>query len=276
MATGDSGPMIDLDALAARIEDGCRLAIPPDYSGVAMAATRALIARRARNLDLICCPTSGLQADLLIGADCLRMIETAAVSLGEFGPAPRFVKAVRDGAIAIRDATCPAIHAGLQAAEKGAPFLPLRGIIGSDLLAHRDDWRLIDNPYEPGDKLVAVPAIAPDVALFHAPLGDRHGNLWIGRRRELVVMAHAAKATLATVEAVFDGDLLADERWAAGVLPALYVTAVAHAPRGAWPLALSGQYAADADHLDAYRRAARDDDGFARYLARHVAPRVAA
>ena len=227
-------------------------------------------------LHLIACPSSGLQADLLIGAGCVATLEAAAVSLGEFGPAPRFGEAVRSGAITIRDSTCPAIHAGLQAAEKGVPFLPLRGIIGSDVLRHRPDWQVIDNPFDAGDPIVVLPAITPDVALFHAPLADAAGNVWIGRRRELVTMAHAARTTIVTVEETYEGDLLADERMAAGTLPALYVTAVAQVPRGAWPLAFHDEYAADASHLAEYARLARSTDGFARYVERHVLSRAAA
>ncbi|MGQ0677358.1 MAG: CoA synthetase, partial [Rhodospirillales bacterium] len=113
---------IDLDALAARIPDGARLAIPADYAGVSMAATRALLRRRARDLRLVTVPTSGLQADLLIGAGAVGEIETSGVTLNEHGLAPRFTAAARAGALKIVDATCPAIHAGLQAAEKGVPF----------------------------------------------------------------------------------------------------------------------------------------------------------
>ena len=50
------------------------------------------------------------------------------------------------GTIRIKDATCPAIHAALQASEKGIPFMPLRGIVGSDLVKYRPDWKVIDNP----------------------------------------------------------------------------------------------------------------------------------
>jgi glutaconate CoA-transferase subunit A len=47
-------------------------------------------------------------------------------------------------------------------------------------------------------------------------------------------MAHAAKATLVTVERICESSLLADENSAAGVLPALYyVTAIAQARNGA-------------------------------------------
>ena len=189
-----------LDEALAPIIDGCTLAVPRDVSGVAMAATRALIRRGVRRLSLIALPTSSLQADLLIGAGCVETLETSAVSLGEFGPAPRFTAAIKAGAIRIKDATCPALHAGFQAAEKGVPFMPLRGMIGSDLLAHRPDWRVIDNPFGERDPIVLLPALEPDVALFHAAMADRAGNVWIGRDRELVTMAHAAAKTVVTVE----------------------------------------------------------------------------
>ena len=47
------------------------------------------------------------------------------------------------------------------------------------------------------------------VGVFVTPHGiyaDTEGNVWIGRRRELVTMAHAAAATLVTVEAIEDGE----------------------------------------------------------------------
>jgi len=175
------------------------LAVPRETSGVAMTATRALIRRGVKRLHLITLPTSTLQADLLIGAGCIDTLETSAVSLGEFGPAPRFTAALLAGALRMRDATCPALHAQFQAAEKGVPFMPLRGLIGSDLLAHRPDWRIADNPFGNDDPIVLLPALRPDVALFHAPMADRAGNVFIGTQRELVTMAHAAQRTIVRV-----------------------------------------------------------------------------
>src|SRR5947208_7295066 len=230
----------------APITDGCVLAVPREASGVAMAATRALIRRGVRGLQLIALPTSSLQADLLIGAGCVEAIETSAVSLGEFGPAPRFTAAVTSGAIRVKDATCPALHAAFQAAEKGVPFMPLRGLIGSDVLAQRKDWKVVDNPFGHDDPIVLLPAIRPDVALFHAPLADRDGNVWIGRDRELATMAHAAAKTVATVEKIHDGNFFDDPLLAAGTLGGFYIESVAVAPRGAWPLGLADHYAADA------------------------------
>ncbi|MEE8287540.1 MAG: CoA transferase, partial [Gammaproteobacteria bacterium] len=128
---------ISLDDLVDRVRDGVSVAVAPDYSGCAMAAVRGLIRRGARDLHLIAVPQAGFQADMLIGAGCVASVEAAAITLGEHGFAPRFSDAVTSGQIALLDATCPAIHAGLQATEKGIPFMPLRGILGSDLLTHR-------------------------------------------------------------------------------------------------------------------------------------------
>ena len=261
-----------VDELAARVPDRAMLAVPRDISGVSMAATRALVRRGVRGLHLVCVPTSGLQADILIGAGCVAAIETSAVTLGEFGLAPRFTAAVKAGSIALKDATCPAIHAGLQAAQKGIPFMPLRGVLGSDLVGHRDDWKVIDNPFaeDAGDPILLLPAIRPDFALFHAPRADRHGNVWIGPRRELMTMAHAARETLATVETITDDDLLASDETAAGTIPALYVSAVAEAKSGAWPLAFFDAYPADAARISEYVRLAQTEEGFARYLAQYL------
>jgi glutaconate CoA-transferase, subunit A len=257
--------------IAGRIADGASIALAPDYSGCAMAAVAELIRRRARNLHLIGVPSLGLQADWLIGAGCVAVVEAAALTLGESGMPPRFLAAIKAGEIEMRDATCPAIHAGLQAAEKGIPFMPLRGILGSDLLKVRPDWRVIDNPLTAkGDRIVIIPAIRPDVALFHARHADARGNVWIGIRRELMLMAHAARETYVTVEEIIDGDFLADDAKAAGTIPALYISGIAHARRGGDPVGLAGAYPADYAALKDYVRAAQTASGFHDWMASHV------
>ncbi|MGQ3030789.1 MAG: CoA transferase subunit A [Ferrovibrionaceae bacterium] len=255
---------MDVDQLAGLIPDGAKIAVPPDYSGVAIEATRAIIRRGIRGLHLVCVPVSGLQADMLIGAGCVATLETSAVSLGEYGTAPRFVAGLKGRAFRMMDATCPAIHAAIQAAGKGLPFMPLRGLLGSDLLASRPDWKVMDNPFaEAADPIVLLPAIRPDIALFHAPYADRNGNVFIGRRRELVAMAHAAATALVTVEEIRDVDLLGAEETAAGTLAGAYIGGIAVAPRGAWPRNLWNIYAHDETHMRQYAEMARTDEGFA-------------
>ena len=247
------------DDIAALIPDGALLALPPDYSLVAMEVVRALIRKKSRGLRLLGVPILGMSADLLIGAGCVAEVETSAVSLGEAGLAPRFTEAVEKGEIEVRDATCPAIHTALQAAEKGVPYMPIGGILGSDLVSQRKDWRV------EGD-LLLVPALRPDVALFHARWADEAGNVWVGRRRELATAAHAARQTYVTYEEKRAGDMLEDELLAPGVISAVYVSGAVQAAKGAWPLGVPGVYGVDDTHVSQYAKAAKTREGFQRYL----------
>ncbi len=256
------------DELAGMVEDGALLALAPDYSGCAMSVVIALIRRHAKGLHLVGVPQLGLQGDLLIGAGCVESVNAAAVTLGEFGQAPCFVRAVSAGDISMRDSTCPVIHAGLQAAEKNIPFMPLRGVIGSDLVKHRDDWQIIDNPLSDSpDPILLVPEIKPEVALFHAPKADSSGNVWIGVRRELMLMAHASSRCIVTVEEIVDGNLLDDPVTAAGTIPSLYVSEVRTIKHGAFPVGLFSSYAEDTSSLKAYVQAARDVGQFSDYVS---------
>jgi glutaconate CoA-transferase, subunit A len=237
-----------------------------------MAVVRALILQKKKNLRLLVVPVLGLCADLLIGAGCVAEVESSAVSLGEAGLAPRFSEAAEKGEIVVRDATCPAVHTALQASEKGVPFMPLRGVLGSDLVKQRDDWKVVENPMQKmgSDPILLIPAIAPDIALFHVRWADEAGNVWVGRRRELATIAHAAKRTFVTFEEPKPGDMLEDELLAPGVISAAYISALAPAQRGAWPLGIADVYDIDDAHLAHYAQAARTRDGFQRYLEEFV------
>src|SRR3954464_6632472 len=217
--------------------------MPPDYSLPAMEVVRALVRRKAKNLRLLGVPQLGMCADLLIGAGCVAEIETSAVTLGEAGLPPRFTGAPERGEIVFRDAPCPAVHTALQAAEKGVPFMPLRGVLGSDLVKLRTDWKVSQNPFaDSSDPILLIPSVQPDIALFHARWADEAGNVWIGRRRELATAAHAARLSFVTYEEKKPGDMLEDELLAPGVISSIYVSAVAQAPRGAWPLGMADAY----------------------------------
>jgi glutaconate CoA-transferase subunit A len=229
-----------------------------------MEVVRALVRRKARDLRLLGVPILGLSADLLIGAGCVTEVETSAVSLGEAGVAPRFTEAVERGEIKVKDATCPAIHSALQAAEKGVPFMPLRGVIGSDLVSLRSDWKIVETPDK--EQILLISAMQPDVALFHARWADEAGNVWVGRRRELATVAHAAKLTFVTFEEKRAGDMLEDELLAPGAISSIYVSGVALAQRGAWPLGVAGVYGLDDTHVSRYAKAAKTREGFNAYL----------
>lgn len=282
MSTSATSPTVD--DLAALVPDGASLTVQKGVEpDVPMALARALVRRGVRGLHVVTLPTaafpaSGMLVDLLIGAGCVTSVETSGISLHELGPAPRFTAAVKSGSLRVLDATCPAVYAALQAGAKGQPFAPLRGLIGTDLLRHRPDWKVIDNPVAaPGsgpDPIVVLPALNADVAIFHAPKADAEGNVWVGNDRDRVLAAHAADTVLVTVEERVPGSFFADEALAAGTIPAALVTALAVVPGGCWPMTAGG--GCDLDAVHRYQQAARSDEGFADYLQREVLGAVAA
>lgn len=265
-----------IEALAARVPDGASLGVTKGEGGdVPMALALELVRRGVRGLHVVTVPTcawpaSGMMLDILVGAGCVASVETSGVSMSELGAAPRFTAAVKAGTLKVKDATCPAVYAALQAGAKGQPFASLRGLIGADLMRHRDDWAEIENPFAPGDRVAVLQAINPDVALFHAPMADEHGNIWIGRNRDLLTLAHASDMVLASVETVVEGDFLRDEKLAAATIPAFYVTALAERAGGSWPMAPDGS--TDLDAVRAYMAAARTEEGFRDWLAAYLAP----
>lgn len=258
---------MSVEEIAEAVPDGALLGVPADYSGVPMAVTRALVARGAKGLRLYCLPLTTMQGDMLVGAGCVADIEAAAVTMGEYGLAPCFSRAYEGGEITMQDSTCPALHTQLQAVEKGVPFMPLRGLIGSDIAKHRPDWRVIQNPFTDEDEEIALlPARQLDVTVFHAPYADSEGNVFIGRQRELATLSKGAKEVFVTVEKFIDGSLYESEATAAGALPAFYISGIAQAEKGAWPMGLTDQYDPDGAAIRTYVQAAATPQGFQQYL----------
>ena len=256
------------------VKDGDLVGIPADYSGVPMKFTKELIKKGVRDLKLYCLPLTTIQGDMLIGSGCVSEIEAAAVTLGEFGLAPRFSEAVEVGKLKIKDSTCPALHAQLQATEKSVPFMPLRGVIGSDVQKYRKDWQVIENPMKlsgiKDEPVLLLPAVQLDILIFHAPCVDVNGNIQIGRRRELATLAHASKKVFVTTEKILDIDLFEDELSAATCLPALYVDGISVVQNGAWPCALPGVYGADNNEIKKYSIAAKTQKGFENYMKNYL------
>jgi len=149
------------------------------------------------------------------------------------------------------------------------PFAPVRGLLGTDYMTVRPDFKEMLNPYDPRERIAVVPAIAPDVAVFHGGQGDRFGNVVANAANDAKLIAQAARRVVATVEEIVDGDL-SRQPVRGALVPGIHVTAVALAPRGAHPTACHGRYPVDRAHLQRYIDAAGSDATFKGYLDRYV------
>jgi glutaconate CoA-transferase, subunit A len=150
----------------------------------------------------------------------------------------------------------------------GIPYVPVIGLVGTDLLQRRDDMVLAPDPFGDGKVTVVARAMRPDVAVFHVDKADRRGNVSCGYHAETVMLAEASRHVIVTAEQVVDR--LTEDDAIGTFIPSILVHTVVHAPFGAHPGGFAGRYAPDADAMKRYVAASHDDASFAQYLEEHV------
>lgn len=245
---------VSLAEAASEVVDGAQVALGGGLSArLPMALVRELVRQGRRDLHLVG-SAHGIDVDLLIAAGAVKICEESYVGFEQdLGQAPAFRRAATTAAIEVRESCCVTILTQLRAAEMGLPFLPVRGVKGTDIGRLHEEYGRVVCPFT-GEELVAVPPLAPDVALIHAPLGDRHGNLHLDRPYVLDErFAGASAKVVATVDRLGSADEVAE---AGIVIPAHLVAAVAEVPFGAHPSSCYPGYAYDRDHLATYIEAA--------------------
>lgn len=258
-----------LTEAASLVTDGALVALGGGLCArLPMALVRELIRAGRRDLHLVGSAHS-IDVDLLIATGSVKICEESYVGFEQdLGLAPAFRRAAATGAIDVRESCCVTILTQLRASEMGVPFLPVRGVKGTDIERRHGEYARVVCPFT-GEELVVVPPLRPDVALIHAPLGDRRGNLHLDQ--PFVLDERFASAS-AMVVATVDRLVPTDEVAAAGVtIPAHLVAAVAEVPFGAHPSSCYPGYAYDRPHLAAYVAAA-SGDGLDAYLDRYVHP----
>jgi glutaconate CoA-transferase subunit A len=232
-----------------------------------LALVRELIRQDRRDLRVVG-SAHGIDVDLLVGAGVAAVVEESYVGFEhDFGLAPAYRRAAEAGRITVRESCCYTILQQLRAAEFGLPFMPVRGILGTGIRGLHPEYREVECPFT-GVRLVAVPALAPDVALIHGLIADCRGNVHLARPLVLDErFTFASRKVVVTVERIAPEAEVA----AAGVvLPYFAVTAVVEAPHGAHPTSCYPHYTYDRRHLAEWVEAAATDEGVAAYLERYV------
>ena len=152
----------------------------------------------------------------------------------------------------------------IQAGSVGAPYIPVLGLAGTDLLKRRDDMKILPDPFNPDRKTVVAKAYRPDFAIFHAQKADRQGNVSSGWNNDDTLLAEAARHVIVTVEEVVEH---LEEKDATGsFLPGILVNTVVHAPFGAHPAGCPDYYAVDSEHMKHYAEQSISDEAFQSYL----------
>jgi glutaconate CoA-transferase subunit A len=261
--------LLALDRAAALVPDGSLVALGGGLSArLPMALVRELVRQGRRGLHVVG-SAHGIDVDLLVAAGAIAVCEESYVGFEQdLGLAPAYRRAAEAGSVEVRESCCATVLAQLRAAECGLPFMPVRGVKGSDIRGLHPEYGEVTCPFT-GETLVAVPPLRPDVALLHAPLGDRRGNLHLEQPYVLDErFAAASRAVVATVDQLVSTDAVV----AAGVtVPAHLVAAVAEVPYGAHPTSCYPGYAYDRPHLAEYVRAATAGGAdLAGYLDRYV------
>ncbi len=254
------------EAVAELVHDGDVVALEGFTHLIPVAAGHEVIRQGRRDLTLVRM-TPDIVYDQLIGAGCARKLVFSWGGNPGVGSLHRFRDAVENGwpvPLELEEHS----HAGMAnryvAGASGLPFAVLRGYTGTDLAGVTASIKPITCPFT-GERLTAVPAVNPDVAIIHAQRADRAGNvqLWglLGVQKEAVL---AAARSLVTVEEVVD-ELTPVP--GAVVLPSWAVTRVAEVPGGAHPSYAQGYSERDDAHYAAWDAISRDRDRFGRWLA---------
>lgn len=243
--------LLDLAAAVAMVNDGDTVAFGGNvlYRSP-IAAVKELIRQDKKDLHLVKTAIA-YEVDLLCAAGAASRVTAGFVGYeGEFGLCRWYRKGVESATVRVDENACYSVITALRGAAYGVPFLPIRGMLGSDLL-DAVGFRKVTCPYT-GEELVAIRAIAPDVAFLHVQKADEMGNgCIIGPTYEDTVIARAAKKLVLTVEEIVPSSYFSEDPNRASI-PAVLTTAVVKAPGGAKPCAVSGCYDMDREELRAF------------------------
>lgn len=278
--------LISLAEAAALVPDGATLS----FGGFTtqrhpMAFIYELIRLRRRDLYLFGHSPGG-DWDILIGAGCVKRVELAYEADEAFNTVgPRWRRAVERGQIEWEDYSNFAMVSRFAAGAMGIPFMPIRSLLGSDVLQRQaltPEQRAADprtaalkahvltSPFDPADRVVLVPAIHTEFAVLHVQKASPQGIVRIeGQTFADVQQALCADVVIVTAEEIVEDAALRREP-ERNPLPPFAVQHICHAPFGAHPYAVCNAYDYDPIQLKLYHDSAEDDDAYQDYLERFV------
>jgi acyl CoA:acetate/3-ketoacid CoA transferase alpha subunit len=240
-----------------------------------MAIVHEIVRQGKRDLTVCGCNQS-IPLDILVGAGLVRRVEAGTGNLERFGTIFNWRRAIEQGLIEMEDYSHLAMVTRFLAGEMGVPFMPTKSMLGSDMLkcqaiSTKTKFVIVDNPWNPGEQVVLVPALCPDVAIIHVQKADSMGNVVIeGFLAHEPEMVKAAKHTIVCCEKIISTDTIR-ENGERTTIPYLHVSAVVEQAFGAYPTATHNCYDYDADHVTYYQKCAREGgEKYHDYLKKYI------
>jgi glutaconate CoA-transferase subunit A len=256
------------DAVASLVSDGDSVALEGFTHLIPFEAGHEIIRQGRRELELIRM-TPDLLYDQMLGMGVARRLVFSYGGNPGVGGLHRFRDVVENDwprPVELEEHS----HAGMaNRYAAGAADLPcalMRGYVGTDLMAHTT-VASVTCPFT-GEKLTAVPALRPDVAIVHAQEADRDGNVQLwgipGVQKEAIL---AAQRSLVTVERIVDE---LEPRPGAITIPGWVITAVSEAPGGSRPSYSLDITDRDNDFYKFWDKMSRDRDQFTEWMNENV------
>ena len=244
-----------------------------------MSLGRAIL--RSDLTDLTVVSYGGPDVGLLCATGKARRIVYGFVSLDSIPLEPHFRRARQEGTVEATARDEGAFYLGLMAAAHRVPFYPTRAGLGSDMLAMNPGLRTVVSPYppdgaednEPGEELVAIPALKIDAALIHMNRADASGNgQFLGRDLYFDdLFAKAADRTFMSCERIVDTTALLEEGSIHTLkIPRLFVDGVVEAPRGAHFTECPPDYQRDESFQAEYAATARDPEAWEAFRTHYL------
>jgi glutaconate CoA-transferase subunit A len=227
-------------------------------SGVPMAFVRGVIKARLKDLTAVHPAAGGIDVDMLIGAGCVKKVISAYMGADWLCPIlPNFRSACEKGEIEVWESDEGLIDLALEATIMEVPFMPTKVGLGTDLPKLNLDLKEFKSPIK-GERLIAVPALKPDIAVVHVGLADVYGNgVHVGPTYgDSVILKASEKVILTAEEIVPNKDVRSEPRLVS--VPGEIVDAVVKVPYGAHPCACHRYYREDVPHIMRYVKAAED------------------
>ena len=258
------------DAVGGLVRSGQTVALEGFTHLIPFAAGHEIIRQGVRDLTLIRM-TPDVLYDQMIGSGAARKLVFSWGGNPGVGSLHRLRDAVERGwphPIELEEHSHAAMANAYAAGAAGMPSAFFLGYRGSDLAKVNPNIKFVACPFT-GETLAAVPAHKPDVAIVHAQLADRAGNVLfegiVGVQKEAVM---SARSSIVTVEEVVE--TLPRTSLNSVILPSWTVTAIAVAPRGAHPSYAHGYYDRDNAFYLAWDAISRDRGAFQNWMRSNV------